>query len=124
MTHKVHDTLIIEHVAPRLNCHVSSDSTAIKAREKSCRKNKPGKKQKAKRGRPCKSEVREPKPLRIYLAVVPGQKKDSKNKMMQWKGYKLHIDTIDGDIPVSAILTSASPHDNQFAIYFDQRFPL
>ena len=31
-------------------------------------------------------------------------------------GYKLHVDCIDGDIPVSAILTSASLHDSQAAI--------
>ena len=30
--------------------------------------------------------------------------------------YKLHIDTADGDIPVSAVLTSASLHDSQVAI--------
>ena len=29
---------------------------------------------------------------------------------------KLHLDVIDGDIPVSAILTSASLHDSQVAI--------
>jgi hypothetical protein len=132
LTQKVHDTLIVEHLSPRLNCHVSTDSTAIKAREKSCRKNKPKNKKKAKRGRPRKDEVRELKPKRRLelqphrsltenLADLPcgcdwGKKKDSKNKTMQWKGYKLHIDTIDGDIPVSTILTSASPHDNQIAI--------
>ena len=33
-----------------------------------------------------------------------------------WTGYKLHIDTADGDIPVTAILTSASVHDSQAAI--------
>ena len=33
-----------------------------------------------------------------------------------WIGYKLHIDTADGDIPVSCILTSASVHDSQVAI--------
>jgi len=33
-----------------------------------------------------------------------------------WRGYKLHLDTIDGDIPVSAILSSASLHDSQVAI--------
>ncbi|MFK7871795.1 MAG: transposase, partial [Oligoflexales bacterium] len=27
-------------------------------------------------------------------------------------GYKLHIDTIDGDIPVSTVLTPASVHDS------------
>jgi len=45
-----------------------------------------------------------------------GKKRDSKGKTMQWKGYKLHIDTVDGDIPVSAVLNSVSPHDSQVAI--------
>ena len=31
-------------------------------------------------------------------------------------GYKLHLDCVDGDIPVSAILSSASLHDSQAAI--------
>ena len=35
---------------------------------------------------------------------------------MYWNGYKLHLDTIDGGIPVSAIVTSASVHDSQVAI--------
>lgn len=35
---------------------------------------------------------------------------------MSWKGYKLHVDTADGDIPISAILTSASTHDSQVSI--------
>ena len=30
-------------------------------------------------------------------------------------GYKLHIDTADGDIPVSCFLTSASVHESQVA---------
>ena len=33
-----------------------------------------------------------------------------------WNGYKLHIDTADCGIPVSAILTSASMHDSLAAI--------
>ena len=35
---------------------------------------------------------------------------------MYWVGYKLHLDTVDGGIPVSAIVTSASVHDSQVAI--------
>ena len=31
-------------------------------------------------------------------------------------GYQLHLDTVDGDFPVSAVLTSASVHDSQVAI--------
>ena len=33
-----------------------------------------------------------------------------------WTGYKLHIDTADGDIPITCLLTSASLHDSQVAI--------
>jgi len=45
-----------------------------------------------------------------------GCKKNSKGKVEYWRGYKLHIDSIDGDIPVSWLLTSASLHDSQAAI--------
>ena len=31
-------------------------------------------------------------------------------------GYKLHIDTADGGIPISCVLTAASVHDSQVAI--------
>ena len=49
-------------------------------------------------------------------ACDKGAKKDSKGNVLYWIGYKLHLDTVDGDIPVSAILTSASVHDSQAAI--------
>ena len=84
-----------------------------------------------KRGRPRKGEER-PKELTIIerqvdqsaaasLAQLPtacdvGSKKNSKGFKETWTGYKLHIDTADGDIPVTAILTSASVHDSQAAI--------
>jgi len=35
---------------------------------------------------------------------------------MGWCGYKLHVDTADGDIPVSAQLSSAPFHGRQLAI--------
>jgi len=38
----------------------------------------------------------------------------------RWRGYKLHLDCVDGDIPVSAIVTSASVHDSQVAIPLSQ----
>ncbi len=43
-------------------------------------------------------------------------KKNSKGYKESWIGYKAHIDTIDGDIPISIILSSASLHDSQAAI--------
>lgn len=36
--------------------------------------------------------------------------------MKYWKGYSLHIDSAEGGIPVSCLLTSASLHDSQVAI--------
>lgn len=45
-----------------------------------------------------------------------GTKKNSKGYKTSWIGYKLHIDSADGGIPISCILTSASTHDSQVAI--------
>lgn len=41
-----------------------------------------------------------------------GSKVNAKGYLVSWKGYKLHIDTADGQIPISCILTSASVHDS------------
>jgi len=84
-----------------------------------------------KRGRPKKGEERPKAPTRIECQVAQtaeqsraqlptacdvGSKTNSKGFKETWTGYKLHIDTADGDIPVHAILTSASVHDSQVAI--------
>ncbi len=45
-----------------------------------------------------------------------GTQRNSQGYQETWVGYKLHIDTADGDIPVAAILTSASLHDNPVAL--------
>ena len=45
-----------------------------------------------------------------------GAKKNAKGFLEAWRGYKLHIDTADCGVPLSAILTSASVHDSQVAI--------
>ena len=45
-----------------------------------------------------------------------GSKRNSKGYTENWVGYKLHLDVADGQIPISAILTSASVHDSQVAI--------
>jgi len=45
-----------------------------------------------------------------------GTKTNSQGNQDHWRGYKLHLDTADGQIPVSAVLTSASVHDSQVAI--------
>jgi hypothetical protein len=60
-------------------------------------------------------------PLAAMLADLPtacstGIKRNAKGHNVSWIGYKLHIDTADGDIPISCLLTSASVHDSQAAI--------
>jgi hypothetical protein len=83
-------------------------------------------------GRPRKGEEPPPKEptvletqlsqsVKAALANMPtlcdvGSKTNSKGFKESWVGYKLHVDTADGDIPVTAILTSASVHDSQVAI--------
>jgi hypothetical protein len=45
-----------------------------------------------------------------------GMKRNAKGHTTTWIGYKLHVDTADGDIPVACILTTASLHDSQVAL--------
>ena len=59
--------------------------------------------------------------LQAMLADLPrscdwGCKRNSAGKTEHWKGYKLHVDWADGEIPISCALTSASVHDSQVAI--------
>jgi hypothetical protein len=131
---KIHEAMVITHCGPKLAGHVSRDATAIEAREKPVKANpsEEASKPKGKRGRPRKGEVPAPKaPKRVELQATRsleenledlpthcnvGTKKNSKGYKETWVGYKLHLDCIDGDIPISAILSSASLHDSQVAI--------
>ncbi len=45
-----------------------------------------------------------------------GVKRNAKGHQESWIGYKLHIDSADGEIPISCVLTAASVHDSQVAI--------
>ena len=51
--------------------------------------------------------------LAAMLADLPracdvGAKRNAKGFKETWIGYKLHIDTADGEIPISCVLTAAS----------------
>lgn len=131
---QIHEATIKVHYGEKIAGHISRDATAIHAREKAEAKPKsPPKPKRGKRGRRRKDDPPAPAPepkrlqqqlerdLRANLTDLPtvcdwGCKKNSQSKKECWRGYKLHLDTIDGDIPVSAILTSASLHDSQVAI--------
>lgn len=130
---RIHETMVKTHAGNKLVGHVTRDATAIEAPERPAPKPvAPAPAPPAKRGRPKKGEVRPPavpkrlelqltRTLADNLADLPvrcdvGCKRNSKGHQESWIGYKLHLDTIDGDIPVSVVLTSASVHDSQVAI--------
>jgi hypothetical protein len=43
-------------------------------------------------------------------------KTSSKGYQQHWRGFKLHWDVADGQIPISMVLTGAKVHDSQVAI--------
>jgi hypothetical protein len=128
-----HEALIKKTHKDRIVGHISRDATAIEAREKPVRA-APATPEtpKRQRGRPEKGEMvahKEPRRLERQasmtlaemLADLPtccnvGTKRNAKGRTTSWIGYKLHIDTADGDIPISCLLTAASVHDSQVAI--------
>ena len=132
---RLYEALIQNTHTDRLVGHVSRDSTAIEAREKPTKPLPPAAPVASpprKRGRPRKDAVRPAEPPRRIerqlgmtlpqmLADLPrhcdvGTKRNAKGHSESWVGYKLHIDSADGDIPITCVLTSASVHDSQVAI--------
>ena len=128
---RLHETLIARTMDGHLVEHISRDATAIEAREKPAPKPKAAKPKRRKRGRPRKGEEQAKEPSRLerqltmslpqMLADLPracdvGTKRNAKGHTTSWIGYKLHVDTADGGIPISCIMTSASTHDSQVAI--------
>jgi hypothetical protein len=111
--------------------HVARDSTEIEAREKPEVKAK-AERPRYRRGRPRKGEVRPPKPEKrmerqyrqstseamaeLPKACAVGTKQDSKGHLHHRVGYKFHVGVADGEIPLTAVTTSASVHDSQVAI--------
>lgn len=131
LTETIHAALVEHGFGDHVVGHIARDSTEIKGREKPPPPS-PKPPRRKKRGRPRKGEEvghrrskrlkRQPDlDLRAMLADLPtrcdvGSKRDSKGFRRSWVGYKLHLDVADGDVPVAAILTSASLHDSQVAI--------
>ena len=131
---QIHAALFKTRYGDKLAGHVSRDATAIYAREKAVvttqaahvpQQNKRGRRRNGPHLAPPPEPTRLQRQLvrdgSANLADLPtacdwGCKKNSQSKVECWRGYKAHLDVIDGDIPVSFILTSASLHDSQVAI--------
>jgi hypothetical protein len=134
---QLHQALIAATQQRRLIGHIARDSTAIAVRERFPEKPQPKKKPRKKgkpgrpKGRPSARAKASERGTRIQrqrhqklekmLADLPrhcdlGVKTNSQGHQQYWRGYKLHLDVADGQVPVSAVLTSASVHDSQVAI--------
>ena len=133
---QLHAAVVAATQGNRLVGHIARDSTAIEARERvpeavlEQKRAAKAKKPKRKKGSMPKAKASERgtriqcqrhQKLEEMLAGLPrqcdiGAKKNSQGHENYWRGYKLHLDVADGQIPVSALLTSASVHDSQAAI--------
>ena len=125
---RLHAALIACTQKNRIIGHIARDSTAIEAREK-FPESKPAKQKRyQRRPKRCKASERgtrlerqRKQTLARQLAELPqqcsiGVKTSSKGYLSYWRGYKLHLDVADGQVPISALLTGASVHDSQAAI--------
>ena len=132
---QIHEQMVKTHAGPKLAGHVSRDATAIEAPERPAPQPAPAAPAAPaaprQRGRPRRGEVRPPTPPKRLelqpgrpraenLADLPargdvGCKRHSQGHQESWIGDKLHLDTVDGDFPVSAVLTRARVPDSQVA---------
>jgi transposase len=132
---RAQDVFIEKYLSEVLFFYGSTDSTAIELREKPAKKEKSKEKEKPKRkrGRPKRGEIVPPKEPTILqqqekihtteemLSLIPTQcdvgiKQNAKGNRYKWIGGKLHMTVVDGDIPVTAIYSSASVHDSSLAL--------
>jgi len=127
----VHEALIRETQKDRLIGHIARDSTAIEARERFASKTDEtaelNRVKIAKQNRGCLPQDALRLDRQLFMGVadmlseIPktcniGAKRDAAGNPRYWRGYKLHLDIADGEIPITALVTSASVHDSQLAI--------
>jgi hypothetical protein len=130
---QVHAAVIERTQSSRLVGHIMRDSTAIEVREKPAPKPKPAVPAARRLHRKAGTAQRPEQMTRLerqasgtmtveeMLAELPrpcdyGCKLNSLGAKYRWPGFKLHVDVVDGQIPISCVLTSASVNDMQVAI--------
>ncbi len=118
------------HLSEEVFHHVSHDSTAVPARERTPRKPKKekvkgpgrgGRRVKGQKAPPTPLEAQEVLSLKDCLAQIPracdyGVKIGPKGYPLHWRGYKAHASVGDGGIPLALFTSSASMSDKMGAI--------
>jgi hypothetical protein len=129
---KAHDVFIEKYLSETLFFYHSIDATAVELREKAV-KSKKEVKPKRRQGRPRKGEELSPKKPSILqqqeqmnnteemLSLIKTEcntsiKQNSKGNRHRWIGGKLHLSVVDGDIPITALYSSATVHDSSLAL--------
>ena len=115
---KVLTTCTKQNLGKKMLFHVSHDSTAIEAREQGMKRPKENRTWAKEDQRTFKQRSQD---ADVSFHELPtncdwGRKLNSKGRILQWRGYKLHVSVLDGDIPLTAFLSAASLHDSQVAI--------
>lgn len=139
---QLHEAVIAATQKDRLIGHIARDATAIPARERYPETPQQRKQRKMAAKAELKKKTKRPaggharakasergtriqrqrrQKLETMLRDLPracdrGVKRSSSGYEHCWRGYKLHLDVADGQLPISAVLTSASVHDSQVAI--------
>lgn len=137
LAERVHEALIKEHLGNELIGHLCRDGTAIEARERPARNEAAAPsapavapvpaKRRGRRGEACRTAPTSPiarqrrQTLTEMLKEIPtacdrGTKCNAQGYKVSWNGYKLHLDTADCGVPISALLSSASMHDSRAAV--------
>jgi len=129
---KAHDVFIEKYLSETLFFYHSMDATAVELREKAVQSKKEVK-PKRRQGRPRKGEEGPPKKPSILqqqeqmntteemLSLIKTEcntsiKQNSKGNRHRWIGGKLHLSVVDGDIPITALYSSATVHDSSLAL--------
>lgn len=111
---RAHEALLKETLGGKIIGHLSRDATVIEARERARPKAASERAQRSvhrQRGQGLAEMLGE-----IPTACDRGAKRNAKGDKIAWRGYKLHLDTADCGVPISALLSSASLHDSLAAI--------
>jgi hypothetical protein len=123
------ETAVKTHLGSVVVHHVSHDSTAMPGRERCPKKVKPndpkpgrgGKRVKGQKPLPKTQELQETRTWQESVKLLStacdyGVKIGPKGYPVHWRGYKAHVSTSDGGIPLAMLTTSASVSDCTCAI--------
>jgi len=130
-----HEALVRSALSTQLVGHIARDSSAIEARERfvgapkpkvKAKTKKPKNEKKRRKKTTCSKETQAQRASRdtriekqlkattveemlkgIPTACDLGGKKGNNGQTKWWRGYKLHLDMADGQIPITALLTAA-----------------